>query len=80
MGLRAYGEVLDDIDEILELCDQVEETVEKPSAQEFATSVRTQALAIQSNIETFQRASPKQASAVENWQAGLMRWLEPGYI
>lgn len=80
MDLWEYEEVLDEIDEVLELCDQVEEIIEKPTAQEFATSVRTQVLAIQSNIETFERVSPKQASAIDNWQSGLMRWLEPGYL
>jgi len=43
---------------------------------DFFESVRTGAVSIGETIEKTRRVSEKQQKALDNWEAGVNRWLE----
>lgn len=75
-----------DVDDALELCediitmidedlDLIEKQEQSDRCQEFCESVREQVTGISETIEDRGRVTDRQASALENWKAGLEKWI-----
>lgn len=67
-AVKQAADIVDSID------NAPEEIADK--AMDFFESVRTGAVSIGETIEKTRRVSEKQQKALDNWEAGVNRWLE----
>ena len=62
-------------DEIVDLIDEDVPESAHDKAGEFFESVREGAVEMQETLEETQEVTPAQRSALENWEAGVRKWI-----
>lgn len=70
----AIKEAQDQIEQIVEMCEQVAE-YDSSSAQDFAASVQEKAESIGTWIDEHNDVTTKQQEALDNMESGISRWI-----
>ncbi len=69
-----HATVLQEIDDLVELCGELMDTVTDSGGREFIEDVRTKAVSISETVENNRDATDRQYEAIQNMSAGVKRW------
>lgn len=74
-GDKVVDTALDDLSDLMDLCDDLAERNKSVSAEEFAASIKTSALSMHDWIKQNEVATDKQLDTIKNWTTGVRKWL-----